>query len=121
MVAGRKLYTTFMTQSKKRGMFSNPFFFHGRIRRLEYFFTFLIENVIFTTINLNTKPTYSIGILTVAMWFGIAQATKRCHDLGISGWCQLIPLSPIFLLFSAGQKHTNKYGPNPKSVDKEDL
>lgn len=47
-------------------------------------------------------------------WFILAQGAKRCHDLGNSGWYQLIPLYGFWLLFAKGELDTNQYGQNPK-------
>lgn len=44
----------------------------------------------------------------------LASATKRCHDLGNSGWYQLIPFYIIALLFIKGDDCCNQYGTNPK-------
>lgn len=40
----------------------------------------------------------------------------RCHDIGLSGWWQLLPIFPMFhvyLLFKAGDPMANKYGGVP--------
>lgn len=49
----------------------------------------------------------SIGIFS-------AQACKRSHDLGRSGWWQLVPFYGIALLFWPGDSGSNEYGENPK-------
>ena len=48
------------------------------------------------------------------LWFLYAQGAKRCHDLGNSGWWQIIPFYIFWLLFQDGQTGVNKYGNNPK-------
>lgn len=110
--------------SSNKGMFRNPFSFYGRIRRLEYGLSYLIVLaycfiigfiVGFTTSN---EPGTE-GILLVfeipAYWFLWAQGAKRCHDLGNSGWWQIIPFYFLWMLFAPGDKEENEYGENPKN------
>ena len=101
---------------KKQSMFSNPFSFDGRIRRLEYG----ISNIIFIIISAIIAVLVDSGIefapiaMIPSLWFFLAQSSKRCHDLGNSGWFQLIPLYGFWLLFANGEKGNNTYGLNPK-------
>ena len=44
---------------------------------------------------------YSL-IFIPLFWFKLAQSTKRCHDLGESGWMQIIPF--YFLILCFGKK-----------------
>ena len=91
---------------KQKKMFSKPFSFNGRIRRTEYGLSIIIS----ATINLITL---GIGIL-LTLPYMLAQGAKRCHDLGKSGWYQLIPFFGIWMLFVEGSVDENKYGPSPK-------
>jgi uncharacterized membrane protein YhaH (DUF805 family) len=77
-------------------MFKNPFSFKGRIRRTEYGLSYIISMVLIAFMNFLSTPSIvsSIGFfvfLVLAIWFLFAQGAKRCHDLGNSGWWQLIP------------------------------
>jgi uncharacterized membrane protein YhaH (DUF805 family) len=105
-------------------MFKNPFSFDGRIRRTEYGLSLIIaaagrvfvamllagaiQNEGFVAVNLLIQIPF--------IWFFWAQGAKRCHDLGMSGWYQLIPFFPLYMIFAAGEADTNKYGENPKVV-----
>jgi uncharacterized membrane protein YhaH (DUF805 family) len=97
-------------------MFANPFSFAGRIRRLEYGFSIIIS----TIVGVSSLPLYEAVsflywfIFVINYWFCIAQGCKRSHDAGMSGWCQLIPLFNIYLLFAGDDPGVNKYGTNPK-------
>ena len=51
-----------------------------------------------------------------ALYFLIAQAAKRCHDRGNSGFYQLIPFYVLWLLFADSDPGNNEYGPNPKGI-----
>ncbi len=107
-------------------MFKNPFSFEGRIRRTEYgtsFILFAIARVIVTFIAaaVMSNGNNSGGFVSLTLilsipliWFLFAQGSKRCHDVGWSGWMQLIPLIPLYLIFASGQTGLNKYGDDPK-------
>jgi uncharacterized membrane protein YhaH (DUF805 family) len=60
-----------------------------------------------------------IGLLTGI--YELAENTKRCHDIGMSGWMQLIPFFVLVLFFKEGDKGPNKYGPDPKDQTIENL
>ena len=55
----------------------------------------------------NTKIMSWILVNIPLLWFIWAQGAKRCHDYGESGWLQLIPLYPIYMLFKKGDKEAN--------------
>lgn len=99
-------------------MFNNIFSFDGRIRRLEYGISIIIYGVIAFILDQIVKNNDSLTWIYIAfipmLWFLIAQNTKRCHDVGRSGWYQLIPLYGIYLLFADGESGNNQYGLNPK-------
>lgn len=103
-------------------MFNNPFSFDGRIRRTEYGLTLLIRvaisAVILAIIGASDGQAGVVVLLYIPLiWFGLAQGSKRCHDLGNSGWWQLIPFYALWLLFADGQPGNNQYGANPKGLN----
>ena len=102
-------------------MFTNAFSFEGRIRRSELFVTIITINIsLLISILLSFAAGLPFGIVIfgftyiAALWFMITQSTKRCHDLGRSGWWQLVPFYIFWMLFGDGQPHENEYGPDPK-------
>ncbi|MDY8136338.1 DUF805 domain-containing protein [Aquimarina sp. 2201CG5-10] len=103
-------------------MFKNPFSFSGRIRRLEYGLSYIIFMSTFFMSALMVDIIEGVGFLLFLMiiagyWFLFAQGTKRCHDMGNSGFYQLIPFYGLVMLFSEGNYGSNRYGQNPKEVD----
>jgi uncharacterized membrane protein YhaH (DUF805 family) len=101
-------------------MFNNPFSFVGRIRRTEYGVSFIIYFVIATMVNAliaSSSGAVVFGLAYIPMqWFLWAQGAKRSHDIGNSGWWQIIPFYALWLLFQDGQPGTNQYGENPKGI-----
>lgn len=109
-------------------MFKNSFSFEGRIRRSEFgisFILFLVARVIITFMaaglmsggNGNDGAVLLSLLLSIPLlWFLWAQGAKRCHDIGNSGWFQLIPFYALFMLFQDGEPSSNQYGENPKDI-----
>ena len=107
------------------GMFINNFSSNGRIRRLEFGLSILIYYGVTYLIGytlgymgVTDGATYGLGILYISIipmliWF-IMQGAKRSHDMGNSGWYQLIPFYILWMLFAEGENKENKYGFNPK-------
>ena len=115
-------------------MFQNVFSFKGRIRRLEYWLIPILSYLaMFIAMALliaivGDHPGESASNVVVAIcillsivfwWVNIAANTKRCHDLGHSGWFQLIPFYFLVLLFEEGDPEPNEYGENPKQKNNE--
>lgn len=50
------------------------------------------------------------ALLGLVSGISFTQATRRCHDLGYTGWYQFIPFYGFIILFKEGQKKDNKYG-----------
>jgi len=101
--------------NEKQKMFSNLFSFNGRIRRFEYGLTLIIFYIGILIIGEMAQAVEFLVLLWLPIiWIIFAQGAKRCHDLGNSGWYQLIPFYYLFLLFAKGNDGINVYGSNPK-------
>jgi uncharacterized membrane protein YhaH (DUF805 family) len=115
--------TDWVTQSEndsspRQRMFVHPFSIKGRIRRKEYVLSVVIEYVyirlLFLLFGGGHLSTFTFMLSIPGIWFIVAQGTKRCHDINVSGWIQVIPFYPIILIFSRGDVGANKYGDSPK-------
>lgn len=104
-------------------MFKKSFSFQGRIRRTEYGLSLIIFYLGLWTMVMGLSQVLPQGeilgggvilCLIPCYWFLIAQGAKRCHDLGQSGWFQLIPFYGLWMLLSDSDFGENKYGLNPK-------
>ena len=108
-------------------MFQRPFSFKGRIRRLELWisgFIYIIALLlIFALLGLLIELAdasenlilWVYFILIIPVWvFSFSQSARRCHDLGHSGWYQLIPFYVLWLAFQDSQEGPNEYGDYPK-------
>lgn len=103
----------------KTDMFSNVFSFNGRIRRTEYVISFVAYIIITNIVNEVVKSgsmVFSLANIPL-LWFLWAQGAKRCHDLGNSGWWQIIPFYVFWLLFQEGKPGMNEFGLNPKGYN----
>ena len=107
---------------QSKGMFRHIFSFDGRIRRLEYGLTYLVYYFYCLPMKLISEDDLSAGFATLwlllclpVLWIVLAQGAKRCHDLGHSGWWQLIPFYVLWMIFKEGEPGTNQYGDNPKN------
>jgi len=106
-------------------MFKNIFNAKGRIRRTEYLLSLIIMVIYWSFVtfflgDMNSgeiperNELTAIILLFPALWFLMVQSAKRCHDLGNSGWYQLIPFNNFILMFREGSHLPNIYGPSPK-------
>lgn len=103
-------------------MFKNVFSYEGRIRRTEYGISLIIHFVVGFFLGGALGATMKNEGVLLAHFFNFIiyiifmapQAAKRCHDLGNSGWFQLIPFYGFWLLFAEGDRGHNQYGEDPK-------
>lgn len=119
--------------NQKSNSFVSMFSFKGRIGRLEFFlswFVYILINIIVRTLSfyIGYNSVYYdleggaiillilvIPLYIASLWFGLSQAARRCHDMGYSGWMQLIPIfNPFVLFFAKGEPFVNKFGPAQK-------
>jgi uncharacterized membrane protein YhaH (DUF805 family) len=101
--------------NEKQKMFSKPFSYKGRIRRLEYGITLIMFYLGIMFINGMAEAEETLLILTLPLyWINFVQGDKKCHDLGHSGWYQLIPFYFFWMIFAEGDDGINEYGLNPK-------
>jgi len=115
------------------GFFENYGNFAGRARRREYFTFLLVNDVMFllllfadSMLGLASKD-FTIGWLS-GLWTlftfipQIAVNARRMHDIGRSGWWQLVSLIPVIGIVFVGwvcrgsSPGDNAWGPNPKAV-----
>ncbi|QKO21165.1 DUF805 domain-containing protein [Rhodoferax sp. BAB1] len=108
--------------------------FSGRSRRSEYWYFMLFYLLIFVALVFldNGLGTYNrksdVGLFStlyalLMLLPSFAVAARRLHDMGKSGWWQLIAIIPfigglvlIAFLIRDSQAGQNKYGPNPKAA-----
>lgn len=109
--------TTQPNTGTPKKMFTAVFSFKGRIRRLEFGLTYLAYWFFCLPMNVLSEDEISAGFASIwllllipVVWILLAQRTKRCHDLGYSGWWQLVPFFDLLLIFSKGEPQINQYG-----------
>lgn len=103
-------------------MFKNAFTFVGRARRLEfgivyvvYFVMMMITMSILEADNDSGFLAFLSFILMMGgIWLFLSEGTRRCHDLGHSGFWLLIPYYVFWMLFQNSKVGSNEYGNNPK-------
>jgi len=104
---------------RKKSIFLNPFSFNGRIRRIEYGLSliiyFVIAPIIGTIADSGSHKNFLSILFIPMLWFLLAQGSKRCHDIGNTGWFQIIPFYVFWMIFAKGESGVfNNYGVNPK-------
>lgn len=110
--------------------FSKYATFAGRARRTEYWYFALLNTIatIALAIAFGDESAPSLIFSLVLLLPNIAVGTRRLHDIGRSGWWQLIWLVPIIgwivltVFFATnGQSGDNRYGPDPKAAPMPEL
>lgn len=101
--------------------------FSGRARRKEYWmftlFNFIVTLVLAIVDYLAGMDQVLTSLYSLAIFLpSLAVGARRLHDIGKSGWWQLISLIPfigaiILLIFFVkdSEPGDNRFGPNPKS------
>ena len=93
--------------------------FNGRITRAKYITRFIIIAILYipfafiaklpaSSLNVGLIITELLGLIILG-FIVLTQGAKRCHDIGLSGWYQLIPFFSFYLLFASSRKKDNKY------------
>ncbi|MBD0830596.1 DUF805 domain-containing protein [Aestuariibaculum sediminum] len=106
--------------------------FNGRARRKEYWM-FVLFNMLFTyaiaflsgllvTLTDNVALAFIYVIYLLAVFIpSLAVGVRRMHDVGKSGWYLLIPIYSFILAVTEGDRGVNKYGPDPKNENIEEI
>lgn len=110
--------------------------FNGRVGRLSYFaalfgglFAFFFPIIFLRIIGVDVDTAFNSPIIIfcyaifyIAYWYiSLTVGAKRCHDLGHSGWFQLIPFYGFVMLFSSGDGDDNEYGYEDDGISKKSL
>jgi uncharacterized membrane protein YhaH (DUF805 family) len=110
--------------------------FSGRARRAEYWM-FTLVSVIISVILVAVDAVFGLdvggfGLLSLIYSLAVllpcfAVGARRLHDIGRTGWWQLIQLIPligaiVLTVFFAtdGHREANAYGPDPKAAPADD-
>ena len=114
-------------QESIRSVLSKYADFNGRARRSEYWYWVLAVLLAYIVVLIVSLVVHALGIvLLVVLVLGaivpnLAVGCRRLHDIGQSGWLQLIGLVPfvggiiLLVLYCLDSKPgPNQYGPNPK-------
>ncbi|MFC5406653.1 DUF805 domain-containing protein [Cohnella soli] len=101
--------------------------FEGRATRKEYWM-FVLVNVIISIVFGIVEGLFGVGTWLSTLYSlaiivpSLAVGARRLHDIGRSGWWQLIGLVPIvgaiilLIFYCTDSVEDNAYGPNPKAT-----
>ena len=103
-------------------MFKNMFLFKGRARRTEFWIAYALYIVCIFLFAAMLEAFEDSGFVVFlgfmlflgGFWFILSEGTRRCHDLGHSGFWMLIPYYVLWMLFQNSKTGSNEYGNNPK-------
>lgn len=117
------------TELDNTKMFKNAFLFKGRARRSEFWLAYIIFMacmMIPAAISDAMGDSEALAVLGIIIIFGglyffLSEGTRRCHDLGHSGFWMLIPYYILWMLFQNSKEGPNEYGNNPKGVNFKQL
>ena len=99
--------------------------FNGRYSRGRYisksfliFFASLLLQVL-----ISVSPLLSAAGFLYLAAYSLGVGAKRCHDLGYSGWLQILLLMPflnvafwLYLIVVPGEKRDNRFGSDPLAI-----
>ena len=106
---------------EERRMFSSPYNPTGRISRTEYVITAVLYVAADLLLRRHLEGS-ALAICDIALSvFFFMQGAKRCHDVGISGWWQIIPVTWLWLLVARGHSGHNDYGAPPYLATEDDM
>lgn len=90
--------------------------FKGRLNRRNYLLGFIIQWIIYIILTSILENAFFI-LFALFFFMGFSLNARRLHDLGYSGWFNLLIIIPfvgllllLYLLIAPGQKIENKYG-----------
>jgi len=99
---------------------NQPFNFSGRSSRAAFWSVFLLNFFFSLLLNVlelelgsqdgRLSTTFSLILLLPSISLGI----RRMHDIGLSGWCSIIPVVNIILAARKGNDFRNQYGDVPE-------
>ncbi len=99
--------------------------FNGRARRKEYWMFILFFFIIYIVLGVIAGIMPKVGLALIGIFYLgmivpiIAVSCRRMHDVGKSGWYQLIPIYSFILAVTEGDKGDNEYGSDPKNPGNE--
>ncbi len=128
--------TVIATNTKEHQKYS-IFSFKGRVGRTALWTTFILggilcillpvllyETILYESLYYgisHTEMFFMFTIWGIFYYIALAVGAKRCHDLGHSGWFQLIPFYGFVMLFSYGDAYNNAYGDKGNGIRKDSL